>query len=124
MEDNTTAKPYQELLDLKWKSEEFTIQFPNNRKFRAIQLLKNQLGADLLADSDVQGQFISSAIEAEATLRVLAPKEFPTSWDDWSIQEIKEIVGFFSEKVQPWFTQNLNFIFSAQKELLDSNAKK
>lgn len=108
-------------LVFKFNDTEYTITFPNNKEYLAIQNLKAVLApnADIFQNIGAEGIYAESLADVEAHLTVLCPKlikDLAKTFGELTMIEGKQIVEAYSTQFRPWYNQWLNFIFRVTKE--------
>lgn len=110
----------QKTLTIEVEGRQFTVNFPTNRQYIAIQNLRVQMASqyDQLQYMGAESSYAQVLTDAIAHLRVLCPELTRALKKDILDLELKEgmvWVDVYTKQLRPWYSKVLDFVFKASR---------
>lgn len=110
----------QKTLTIEVEGRQFTVNFPTNRQYIAIQNLRVQMASqyDQLQYMGAESSYAQVLTDAIAHLRVLCPeltKALKKDILDLELREGMVWVDVYTKQLRPWYSKVLDFVFKASR---------
>lgn len=104
-----------------FKENTYSIEFPNNRQYIAIQNLKATLASnyDSLGFMGAETQFAELLVDTQAHLTILCPsllKDLNKPFGELDLITTKEISECYVQQFRPWYNNWMNALFGVVEE--------